>query len=398
MNFCIVTPFLKSLSKEQGGIGTHYIELINSIHIHCQTLFVVYVSHEDIDEETKKSLPGNVRYYRVNTIPKNAIAQMVFSNPLGKRLFRFIVNIKVAALLTYLHIKFRIDGVETSNYDYPCLVTVLLLSQIPVAVRISTTREQLLDYGKNKRGFSLQNELEKTMSIRAKIQLTHTRTHASLIADNFGIPLGKIALIPHGTPLQALENKTSPMHDRETVRILYVGRFEPRKGIDLLFKVMPEILRTNPHTNFTLIGDDPKSLYPESELANCESFSEQVNYLGQVSNDELDRAYQNCDFLVAPSLYESFGLIYIEAMARGKAVIGTWAGGIPEVVQHRKTGILVSAGNPEELREAILEMIQNSEQRELFGKNARQWVENKFSIEKTAKQTAMLFSPLPKII
>ncbi len=75
--------------------------------------------------------------------------------------------------------------------------------------------------------------------------------------------------------------------------------------------------------------------------------------------EQLSSLYQNCDLFVAPSLYESFGLIYLEAMNYAKPVIGCRAGGIPEVVDDGVTGRLVDPNSPKQLAEAIVTLLKS---------------------------------------
>ncbi len=82
-----------------------------------------------------------------------------------------------------------------------------------------------------------------------------------------------------------------------------------------------------------------------------------MQLLGQVSGERLSELYRECSLFVAPSLWESFGLVFLEAMAQGKAVVGTTAGGIPEVVEDGLTGLLVPPGDANALAGAVLSLI-----------------------------------------
>lgn len=110
--------------------------------------------------------------------------------------------------------------------------------------------------------------------------------------------------------------------------------------------------------------------------------------------EELAKYYQNCDIFVAPSLHETFGLIYLEAMSYGKPVIGTKVGGIPEVIKEGETGLLVPPGNSQALAEAILYLLKNDLLRKKMGENTRMHVRINFSIEETIEETIKNFSNL----
>jgi glycosyltransferase involved in cell wall biosynthesis len=97
-----------------------------------------------------------------------------------------------------------------------------------------------------------------------------------------------------------------------------------------------------------------------------------VRFLGEVPEDKLNALYQSCDLFVAPSLYESFGLIYLEAMNFAKPVIGCRAGGVPEVVNDGVTGRLVDPNSPKQLAEAIVALLRSPRTLYEYGMAGRQ--------------------------
>ena len=109
---------------------------------------------------------------------------------------------------------------------------------------------------------------------------------------------------------------------------------------------------------------------------------DRVFFHGFVSNEEVISHYERCDLMVAPSFYESFGQIYLEAMSYGKPVIGCNAGGIPEVIEDGVCGLLAEPGCADSLTDKILKICNNSEYRRLLGKNARDRVKSSFDIKK----------------
>jgi len=98
---------------------------------------------------------------------------------------------------------------------------------------------------------------------------------------------------------------------------------------------------------------------------------DRVKFLGAVSETELHQEYAQCSLFVAPSRYESFGLIYLEAMRYGKPCIGSDAGGIPDVLTP-DVGLLPQAGNQEALLQAICTLLDHPEQAAQMGRAGRQ--------------------------
>jgi glycosyltransferase involved in cell wall biosynthesis len=105
--------------------------------------------------------------------------------------------------------------------------------------------------------------------------------------------------------------------------------------------------------------------------------------------DDASKNYllSTCDVLVAPSLYESFGLMYVEAMRAGKPVIGTNAGGIPEVVDDGGTGLLVPPGDASALAQAMLRLGGSAALREALGRQGLDRFEQRFSLYHFARES-----------
>lgn len=196
-----------------------------------------------------------------------------------------------------------------------------------------------------------------------------------------------VRTIPLGVDAQFEKRDHYEKGNKALTTVLYTGRFERRKGIDLLLKIIPEILQKYDKVEFQLVGGDPsavdengKSYFQEFEKRHKgKKWFGRLKQVGYVSEEELVERYANCDIFVAPSRYESFGQIYIEAMAVGKPVIGTRVGGIPEVVQDGVNGILVENENLEELRDAIEELLVNRKKRLAMGKASKVIIAERFS-------------------
>ena len=201
---------------------------------------------------------------------------------------------------------------------------------------------------------------------------------------------GKTFLIPHGfEDISELAKK----HDKnlsdnsDNIEILFVGRLEHRKGIDIIFECIPHICQKYNNVIFRFCGDDSINM-PNSEetykdyfLSKYKEFSDRVIFEGYISDEEIIDRYSNCDIFIAPSRFESFGLIFLEAMIFSKPVIGTNIGGIPEVVADGVSGILIENENSEDLKSGLIKLIENKDIRESMGKNGRRIYEEKFTAE-----------------
>ena len=201
---------------------------------------------------------------------------------------------------------------------------------------------------------------------------------------------GKTFLISHGLEdmRKFVKNDDKKLSDNsDNIEILFVGRLEYRKGIDIIFECVPYICKKYNNVIFRFCGDNTINM-PNSEknykdyfLSKYNEFSERVIFEGYISDEEIIDRYSNCDIFIAPSRFESFGLIFLEAMIFSKPVIGTNIGGIPEVMENGVSGILIENENSEDLKNALIKLIENKNIRESMGKNGRRIYEEKFTAE-----------------
>jgi glycosyltransferase involved in cell wall biosynthesis len=184
----------------------------------------------------------------------------------------------------------------------------------------------------------------------------------------------------------------------ETPMILYVGRFDERKGIETLVKACDRIPKP---FQLYLVGGSRKEGLDSQEQQRIRTLVKQLKledvttFTGQVAQAELPNYYAAADVCVVPSYYEPFGLVAIEAMAAGTPVIASAVGGLRHTVVSGKTGLLVPPRNPESLAQAITEILSYpANKRALIGQAAQKWVQSKFSCGAVASQIQELYQSL----
>lgn len=174
-------------------------------------------------------------------------------------------------------------------------------------------------------------------------------------------PLGKPAAESVARARQALGLGQEPV-------LLMLARLHEEKGHRFLFEALPEIeSRVGPVT-LLLGGEGPHRRELEA-MARSRGIEDRVRFLGRRS--DVAELISLCSLLVLPSLAESFGFVLVEAMSLGKAVVATTTGGIPEVVDHEKTGLLVPPADSEQLAEAICRILQSPEWAREMGDEGR---------------------------
>ena len=158
-------------------------------------------------------------------------------------------------------------------------------------------------------------------------------------AVKYGINKEKMCVIYSGISAnkKPITKKITMPSDR--INLLFVGRFDPQKGIDWLLMVFPKCPRKDIH--LYVIGDNVVSNGMGIEKKN----TEKVTFLGWVNHDELPAYYEACDAVIMPSRWEAFGLVAIEAMKYGKQVIASNRGALPELITNNVNGFVFDLNN-----------------------------------------------------
>jgi glycosyltransferase involved in cell wall biosynthesis len=166
--------------------------------------------------------------------------------------------------------------------------------------------------------------------------------------------------------------------------ILTVGRWDPSeryKGADTLISSLPRILHTAPDAVLVLVGegeDRPRL----AQLALESGMTHHIRFLHGLSQDELFACYAHCNVFALPSSGEGFGLVFLEAMAHGKPVIGGAHGGTPDVVEDGVTGILVPHGDVALLSNALESLLVNAARASEMGARGSERVRTTYTFER----------------
>jgi len=169
--------------------------------------------------------------------------------------------------------------------------------------------------------------------------------------------------------------------------ILTVGRWlatERYKGMDTLIKAMPRLLLRWPEIQLVMAGSGDDRGWLEN-IARDSGVQRHVRFLSGLSYAGLSACYAACEIFALPSRGEGFGFVYLEAMARGKPVIGGAHGGAPEVIQDGVTGYLVQHGEAVQLATSIDALLSNPEMAKQMGAQGRERVEREFRFTVFAK-------------
>jgi len=190
-------------------------------------------------------------------------------------------------------------------------------------------------------------------------------------------------------PNETLREKILGLRCKDRV-ILTVG-LESRKGHDMVIRALPYLLQTVPDVTYIIVGSGPQARL--DHLARELRVRNRVIFTGLVSDDDLPAIYALCDLFVMPSRQnfaqhsvEGFGLVYLEASACCKPVIGGRSGGIRDAVVEGVTGLLVDPHDPEDIANAIGILLTNRELARQLGEQGRSRVVNEFTWDTVGKR------------
>lgn len=218
---------------------------------------------------------------------------------------------------------------------------------------------------------------------------------------------GNIDIIPCGTDIHrfgSLDKQAARAKlgiDPEALTVFYVGRFDPRKGIETLVRAVGQSkLRGSKKLHLIIGGGSRPGQSDGKERERIEGIVTELGmkdfttFPGRIGDDVLPAYYTAADVCVVPSHYEPFGLVAIEAMACGTPVVASDVGGLQFTVIPEETGLLAAPQDEAAFAEAIDRILANPDWRNQLGKQARVRVEEKFSWDGVAHQLSDLYTNL----
>lgn len=207
-----------------------------------------------------------------------------------------------------------------------------------------------------------------------------------------GVPATRIKVIyngidPDNRPIREAAQK------QDKVVLGFVGNLHPGKGVDILVDALGVLVDHGLPVDLWIIGDTPVGMgpdYPNQLKANVarQALQQHVRFWGH--REDAQDLIEDIDILVLPSKYESFGMVLLEAMQRGKPCVASSVGGLPEVIEHEKTGLLYPSGDLPKLVAVLERLVQDSNLRLELGHEGRRRLERFFTLDAQAKSVAGL--------
>ena len=218
------------------------------------------------------------------------------------------------------------------------------------------------------------------------------------LLQSLGVPSSKIHIVHPGVDLPTFNRPSDTGHSiRQRLNLgdapllLTVGRLQRRKGHDMVIKALAQIHGAFPSTKYLIVGSGDELPYLQHLCAEV-GVEDQVIFAGQVPDEELPSYYAACDIFIMPNRevdgdIEGFGMVYLEAGAAGKPVIGGKSGGTDDAIVDGMTGLRVDGNNSVEIGGAVIDLLSAPDRAKTMGLRGRQRVENEFAWDAIVTRT-----------
>jgi glycosyltransferase involved in cell wall biosynthesis len=369
-----------------GGMGAYVTELIDSVPNDVE-IYVLCPYRSNLISESEYLIRSNYKNIHINYI--------------SRAKDNFLYNLKFQVKSSYLIKKYarlyNVDVILTQS-SMPDLFVKPSHLKIPIVTTVHSTIKGQVDAIRlqrpKEREFS-ESMVMKTRFITLPLENIYYSKNQNFIAvSNWSkeeliktkkIQRDKIRTIPNGINPEIykpyLKKECSaifPSSDPNKLRILFLSRLLSSKGLGNLIKVIPTVLK-RVDAEFIIAGP---GTYP-----GLEKMTKMVEILGYIPREKTPTLYASSDIFVLPSYYENFPMTILEAMSSGLAVVSTRVGGIPEIIDNEKDGLMIQPSDIDGLSNKLIWLVENNKERIDMGRKARLKIQNKFNSKLTSERT-----------
>lgn len=385
-------PVIQAGEKDAGGMNIYVLEIAKKL-ADMGALVDVYTRHHDPSDPLLVYLSEKARVLHMPAGPPTIGKQGVF-----ELLGEFTKQIN-----EFTRGNYHKYDVIASHYWLSGIVgeTLKDLWNIPHVTSFHTLSKL--------KQLARPNELEHSERINSERQIARfsdgviawTEHEQIALIDLYQAPNDHVYVIPPGVDSSKFKpnvnsDARSELNFGNQRAILFVGRLERLKGIDILIKALAQLKHKDGIKLFIAGGNANSSemirLLDEAQRLKV---NDSVVFLGSISADILCKYYNAADVCVLPSYYESFGLAALEASACGTPVVASRVGGLTTVVKDKETGFLIPWQSPDLFVEKINLLLNNDKLRIRMGISARSHAE-KFSWDATAEKILKVYTKISK--
>ena len=367
-------PLASPGQGKSGGMNVYVRELSRAIGDSGIPVDIFTRRHEDTDEVVEWIEP-NVRVIHLPGGPYDAgVADLYVELPQFLKeveLFCHKENLSYDVVHSHYWLSAWVGQRLSQSFGTPHVVTFHTLALIKMQSRAGEVEPDE------------REAVEREAMLTAERIIAFSNHERDAMARLYGADPSRVTLAPCGVDLA----KFRPMDQKEVRRqlglngekvLLYVGRVEPLKGLDLLVETAAQMEVEEGSIRMVVVGGGGPG-EPETDrvrrLAEEHRVDGLMDFVGRVDHDELPLYYNAADVCVVPSYYESFGLVALESMACGTPVVASRVGGLPTIIHHGQTGYLKPWRCPEAFANSLEMILSSAGLQESLGVAARRRAE-----------------------
>jgi glycosyltransferase involved in cell wall biosynthesis len=223
------------------------------------------------------------------------------------------------------------------------------------------------------------SQMERVQSRRSRAVISPTRILAREVANRWHLDEDAIQVVPTGIDPPDLEPSPIPDFLGEAPYILYFGRLEIRKGVDVLIDALPTVLGANPDLHCVFIGEDLTYHgvpFPEYARERCAGYMQRIHFRPRMAHAPLFNIVANATVVAIPSRWENLANTCLESMVLGRAIVASSGSGFDEVLTDGVDGLLVTPGDVKALTSVLTGLLSDPREIERLGAAARRRAQN----------------------
>jgi glycogen synthase len=300
------------------------------------------------------------------------------------------------------HRSTNFDVLESPEFGADAAAAIQALPNIPLVVRLHTPTAMVAEHdgrgswlaqlrvraGALRRGINPLGDLEHRLAASADGLIAPSWAIGKELIQRWQLKPQRLQHIPNPfIPAQALLDVPIPSSAKF---VTFIGRLDVKKGVTDLAAAIPQIVEAFPQAKFRFVGRNGSSPDKNHDMRSylehmLEPHLDAIEFTGQISQQELPSVLSDSAVCVFPSRWENFPNVCLEAMSAGRAVVGSSAGGMAEMLSSKEVGRLVPPQSPEKIAAAVIELLKDPDLCSSIGHNARQKVLDEYSPQRIAE-------------
>lgn len=230
---------------------------------------------------------------------------------------------------------------------------------------------------------------QEKLAIRmADAILVACRQDKEFLVGNLRVKPSKAFIIPRGVSREIFVDNTKKGRDKD---LIFVGWWGQCKGIKYLREAFTQVCRRYPEARLTIVGTKADDGEVYASFPPC--IHDNIKVHRSIPHSNLIKEYKRHKIMIFPSLFEGFGMAFLEGMAAGLAVVASWEGGARDIISDRENGIFVPPRSGKSLAEKVIYLLENEDIREKIGQRAAETARN-YTWDMIARKTVKVFQHL----